>query len=270
MTQTLLKRNMAKLSCTQLILCSLSFMFGQQALAQDNVAIASNAVQIEQIGATNLALITADAQNNVFARQNGQGNNVALTIDGVSNGDELEPLDLIQTGQGNRIAAQIIGDENRLSVVQNSDGASNEAIINQDGQFNSANITQDAAGLSEGLANYAELNQIGQNNSADISQTAFASGASLFNNDILINQTGDDNFASSTQSGVNNRSEQEQVGDRNRSEIIQTGNDNLAIHRQFGNDLSVPSEFGGIVIEQTGGASILVEQYSADVAPLPQ
>jgi len=97
-----------------------------------------------------------------------------------------------------------------------------------------------------------------------------ASGTSLFNNDVLINQTGDDNIANSTQFGVNNKIEQEQVGDRNRSEIIQTGNDNLAIHRQFGNDFNVPLEQGGLVIEQTGGASIIVEQYTPAAAPLPQ
>ena len=100
-------------------------------------------------------------------------------------------------------------------------------------------------------------------------QTALASGTSGFNNQALINQTGDDNLATSTQLGINNISEQEQGGDRNTSEILQSGNDNLAIHRQFGNDLSLTSSLGGLVIEQSGGAEIIVEQYGSGHVPPP-
>lgn len=240
------------------------------AQAQSNVAFTSNDVSIEQIGTANLAAVSSSGLNNVVVGQNGQNNNVALTAAGTGNGSITAPISVEQTGEGNTTEATITGDENSLVITQNSGGAANIARVNQDGQFNDVTLTQDATGLTGGFANQAEINQTGQNNSVNATQTAFAAGASLFNNDVLVNQTGNDNIANSTQSGLNNKIEQEQVGDRNRSDITQTGDDNLAIHRQFGNDLGVPLDQGGIVIEQTGGARVLVEQYTPATAPLPQ
>ncbi len=254
----------------RLIATALCFILPSlSAQAQSNVVFTSNDVSIDQIGTTNLALISTSALNNITALQNGQNNQAAITITGTSNGDLAEPIRVDQTGENNSLTATITGDENRLTTSQNSSGAINNAVINQNGQFNAVSLEQDAAGLVDGLANQAQITQTGQNNSATVQQTAFVAGTSLFNNDVLIDQTGDDNIANSTQSGVNNKSEQTQVGDRNRSDILQTGNDNIAIHRQFGNDLSVPANLGGLVIEQTGGATVTVEQYAPGTAPLP-
>jgi len=240
--------------------------FSQAATAQDNLAIISNSAQIEQIGTGNIALINANSQNSVQTLQSGQNNNVSLTVEGFANGDGVETLTVEQTGGSNNTTAVILGNENRLFVTQSSGGAVNNGLVNQDGDFNSATLTQEAAGLLDGFANQAEINQIGQSNTVNIAQTSFVAGDSVFNNTALVNQTGDDNIATVSQFGINNISEQEQVGDRNTSEIIQTGNDNLAIHRQFGNDFNVPLEQGGLIIEQTGGASIIIEQYSPSAA----
>jgi len=241
----------------------LIFGGAQTAFAQSNQTITSGEATIEQIGATNLALIETSDNNFTTVEQNGAGNTANINITGTQNGTVVDNNALIQSGDNNTANITIIGDENLYNISQTSDGAENEVQLNQEGGFNEVSITQDASGFTEGLANIAEVTQIGNNNYAVIDQTALASNVTAFNNQALITQTGDDNLATSTQLGVNNISEQEQVGNDNVSQILQTGNDNLAIHRQFGDNLSLPSDFGNLTIEQTGGANIIVEQYSA-------
>ena len=236
----------------------------QTALAQNNQIITSGEATIEQIGTGNLALIQSSENNVTTVEQNGDSNNVNINISGAQNGNTL-----IQSGDNNTANVTIIGDENLYNISQTSDGAENEVRLNQEGGFNEVIITQNASGFTEGLANITEVSQIGNNNYAAIDQTALASNVTAFNNQALITQNGDRNLATSTQLGINNISEQEQVGNDNVSEIFQTGNDNLAIHRQFGDNLSLPSDFGSLTIEQTGGANIIVEQYSAGTTPPP-
>jgi len=249
---------------------SQTFLYGglifgstQTAFAQNNQTITSGEATIEQIGAGNLTLIETSDNNFTTVEQNGEGNNVNINITGAQNGNVVDNNTLIQSGDNNTANVTIIGDENLYNISQTSDGAENEVRLNQEGGFNEVIITQNASGFTEGLANITEVSQIGNNNYAAIDQTALASNVTAFNNQALITQNGDRNLATSTQLGINNISEQEQVGNDNVSEIFQTGNDNLAIHRQFGDNLSLPSDFGSLTIEQTGGANIIVEQYSA-------
>lgn len=241
----------------------------QSALAQISVTDTSSSVTVQQIGDDNFARIQSSGNNVTSLFQNGSGHIANIEIEGFRNGTNADEGTIDQTGQNNLANVTITGDDNLYDISQSSGGALNVADLTQDGNFNTSDITQDAASLRIGLGNLAEVNQIGNANFATVDQTAFAASSASFNNQALINQTGDDNLATSTQLGINNISEQEQEGDRNTSEILQTGNDNLAIHRQFGNDLSLASSLGGLVIEQSGGAEIIIEQYGAGQVPPP-
>ena len=239
----------------------------QTALAQNNQIITSGEATIEQIGTGNFALIQTSENNVTTVEQNGDSNNVNINISGAQNGTAVDNGALEQSGDNNNANVTIIGDENVYNISQFGDGAENEVQLRQTGTFNEAFITQNAAGFTEGLANLADVTQIGNNNYAAIQQTASTSNTFAFNNQALIAQSGDDNLATSNQLGINNRSEQIQDGNGNVSHIFQTGNDNLAIHHQFGDNLSLPSDVGSLTIQQSGGAGIIVEQYSAGTTP---
>lgn len=112
------------------------------------------------------------------------------------------------------------------------------------------------------------IQQTGVNNSVSVEQSTLASQSGLYaNNRARLLQSGDGNIATLVQNGTNNSSVQEQFGNDNTSNVIQRGRGNRLIHRQFGDTLSVPAEAGGLVIEQTGGASIIIEQYGPATAP---
>lgn len=173
-----------------------------------------------------------------------------------------------QEGGNNEITLGVDGNDNSFFVDQRGDGAINRGQISQDGSFNDINLVQKSTGLTSGLANYANVTQIGETNSANVDQTAFALNSNFFSNEVLISQTGDGNVASISQSGSNNKSVQEQTGDNNISNIIQNGDNNNIIHRQTGNGLSFSNQLGSITIEQSGGDSIIIEQYSLGLGPL--
>lgn len=233
----------------------------QAAHAQNNGSDAT----IEQIGSGNLAVIESDEQSKASVTQNGTGNMATVDIRGARNGSDGGIV--YQRGDDSEIDVFVDGDDNQFRVKQFSEGATNRATLSQTGSFNDIDVIQRAAGLTTGLANSAEITQIGFGNYAGVDQSATDATLIGYSNQAEINQNGINNRATSTQAGSNNKSEQTQVGNDNVSNILQTGDDNLAIHRQFGNGLSVPESLGGIVIEQTGGASITVEQYSAGNAP---
>lgn len=237
----------------------------QAANAQSTQMNDGSTVNIEQVGPDNLAIVSSSGRSTANINQTGRGNTATIITDGRGNGELSGTID--QNGDNNETLGTIEGDDNQYIVEQTSSGAANIANFSQLGSQNDIDIVQDATGLTEGFANSAEVLQTGLGNYASLDQTALNSGVSFYSNMAKITQDGEDNLASSTQNGNNNRSEQEQVGDNNVSNILQTGDDNLAIHRQFGDNLSVPDYYGGTQIQQTGGASVKIEQYDAFTMP---
>ena len=160
------------------------------------------------------------------------------------------------------------GDDNEARSTQSGAGAVNVSTIEQFGDENDATVRQAASGLETGRANAAMIQQTGNRNEASINQIATASG-DVFANVGIIVQTGNGNRASLEQDGSGNVAMQEQHGDDNRSDIVQLGEGNVAIHRQFGDGLSLTDGVLGVIgIEQTGSASIIVEQYGPYAGPV--
>lgn len=235
-----------------------------QAYAQDSGATTNTT--IKQIGEDHVANITINGTSRSTVTQSGTGNSVNINVSGFDNGRGEGKVE--QTGDNNDVTLGIDGDENNYLVEQTGDGATNRAALTQNGHFNDLTIFQNASGLTSGLANIAEVSQIGNGNIAFVDQTAILAADAFFDNEVLITQNGNGNDASVVQNGHGNTSEQLQDGDDNSSNVIQNGDNNELIHRQYGDGLSVPSEFGGIVIEQSGGSSIMIEQYSPGNGPL--
>ncbi|MEM6413236.1 MAG: hypothetical protein AAF720_01080 [Pseudomonadota bacterium] len=221
-------------------------------------------VTVQQIGPENIAEVSAvGTGTRVDAAQVGRRNSLVLSANGQDN-----QIDTDQRGNANGAGLVVTGDTNRVALGQRSDGAVNAASLLQNGVGNEIDTLQFANGLVAGFANSLQASQNGDFNYAGIEQTATSADAAMFANVAVINQTGNRNRATLVQDGINNSAEQEQVGSDNISDILQTGDNNSAVHRQIGDGLSLPAgTFGTIGIEQTGGASIIVEQFGPGLGP---
>lgn len=197
-------------------------------LAAPGIASAQSAVTVEQIGDQTLARITHQGGGNgTTVMQDGSMLSADVVVEGANNrsagGDNI----IRQSGEGSQARVDIYGNRNDFRITQagGNGAANNNASLGVTGADNSATITQTNA-VGEGYGNIATVRQNGGYNTALIEQNAVAAlggGGLGYENNAVIDQDGNDNYAEINQDGSASEAIIDQDGDGNRGVISQTG-----------------------------------------------
>lgn len=210
-----------------------------------------------QNGSYNQSLIQQNDDNNdAWTNQTGNYNMVQVT--------QSSDPGVFSANEGQLSRAIQSGNSNMGKIVQEGDGARNEAYLNQYGDSNDSYQFQNAESGVAGEGNTATVNQgsysydaeayqsqIGEENTVTMNQYGGTTYASNHGEQV---QDGDDNTATMTQNysgigyygiGDDNYGRQYQEGDDNDATLAQTGEGNKALQVQDGNDNYVLSGQNG-------------------------